>query len=213
MVPRPCIDSRLRSVYNHVKGLNRQEFLTLLVRAAVMRLVVPGHIDSVPAALVELLENDMIPRVKRVVPEVLLADKNDFRRDICYARETSEALSRHESTLRMIFDRYAQGEGRWSSASHLVGDELHALDLLGYDEWQKMMAELQLIDGQFADRDATWCFVSSRLRVRNESTTRGRAKLLQLSFEDFLEVWIRGGPLPHIPIAAPAAAGRVTHMN
>ena len=35
--------------------------------------VLPGHVDSVPAAIRELLAVDMIPAVSRVVPEVELS--------------------------------------------------------------------------------------------------------------------------------------------
>ena len=54
-----------------------------------------------------------------------------------------------------------------------------------------MMEHLALVDGQFGERQATGAFVLSRMRVQREAETKGRARLLQLCFEDWLESLVR----------------------
>ena len=167
--------------YNHKKGLNRQEFVSFVVRAAVMRHVAFGEFTDVPAAIEQLLGTDMIPKIRQAVPS--LAPANEFRAALCYQEETSDVFSRHIVSLRTIFDRYAYGAGQ-------VNDKTNDRRLLGFDEWQELVDHLGLVDSQFAERQAGLCFILSRMRTTLESTTQGRAKVLQLSFEDFLEALV-----------------------
>ena len=59
------------------------------------------------------------------------------------------------------------------------------------NEWEELVGDFKWMDSQFVQRDVSICFVTSRLRAVKEADTKGRAKLLQLSFEDFLEVLVR----------------------
>ena len=84
-------------------------------------------------------------------------------------------LQRHEASLRLVYERYAYGTGA-------VGNELDSRKLLGMDEWASLMGDLDWIDGAcFHERDASLCFVFSRLRVVHEANTKGRAKVRRLS--------------------------------
>ena len=49
------------------------------------------------------------------------------------------------------------------------------------------MRDLRLADRALTQRFVTLIFVWSRMRVVDEASAKERARLLQLSFEDFLE--------------------------
>ena len=192
--------------YNHKKGLNRQEFLSLLVRASVMRFMMPGPTAAAPTAgrvspvagksdlvghaakaMEMLLHEQLFPRLRAELPEWQLTPANEFRRKFCYVESTSNIFASYQSSLRALYDHYAHGDGR-------LGDELASTKRLGFGEWQKMLDHLALVDGPesgFGERQATGAFVLARSRVVREAETKGRAKLLQLCFEDWLEALVR----------------------
>ena len=179
--------------YNHKKGLNRQEFFNLLVRAAVMRFMMPqiGSSDSSPPPLTDasvaikaLLSEQMLPRLRAAIPAWQLEDINDFRKRHLYTEATTEVFGRHLAALRAIYDQYAYGDGK-------SGNELSSTKRLSIDEWRRLLDHLALIDSEFGDRQATAAFVLSRNRVVHEADTKGRARLLQLCFEDWLEALVR----------------------
>lgn len=179
--------------YNHVKALNRQEFLCLLVKAAVLRHVsAPSarHSD-VGSALDELIAVDILPAIAKADPAAL-APANDFRQKWCYTEATSEVLRRHAPSLRAMFAHYSIGDGR-------VGDALNSASLMSMEEWRTLLSHLALVDSQFGEREATQCFVRSRMRAVRESETRGRARLLQLYFEDFMEAVVRVALVKAVP--------------
>lgn len=110
----------------------------------------------------------------------------------CYIEETSEVLRRHAASLRFIYDHYAYGLGA-------IGDAMDDKRLLGFEEYRDFLLDCGVIDAQFVEREANWSFVSARMRVIKEATERGRAKLLQLGFEDFLESLVRIASVKAMP--------------
>jgi len=168
----------------------------LLVRAATLRhIAMPGgrHTD-VAAALSQLLSSEILPKASRGDRQLLLSN-NYFREMNCYTAETSDVLRKYHLSVRLIFERYAIGEGR-------AGDRLDSIDLMSIEEWRTLVSHLDLVDMQFREREATQCFMRSRMRVVQESETRGRAKLLQLCYEDFLEALVRVAHLKATPTDA-----------
>jgi hypothetical protein len=186
--PRP-------DLFNHKKGINRQEFVQLLVHAACMRYVLHDgrQIDDVPSALELLFEADVLPSCN---PE-MLDDPSDFRRDHCYTEQTDEVLRKHEPSLRLLYEHAAYGDGA-------IGGLL-SRKLLDLGEWRFLLDRLGLVDWQFEERSVRNTFVRSRMRVVSESASRGRAKLLQLSFEDFCEALVRMSRLKALPTDADVA--------
>lgn len=177
--------------FNHKKGLNRQEFLDFIVRAAVMRHCHLAVAEDVPKAVQTLITVDMLPRIKIFDP-LALEPANAFRRSSCYTEETSECLKKHAASLRLVYEGYAYGDGA-------IGSKFEDKRLLGIEEYRDLMLDLGFIDSQFAERDATWCFVMSRMRTVSEAELKGRIKLLQLQFEDFLEALVRIASLKALP--------------
>ena len=163
----------------------------MLVRAAVMRR--PNRGD-VAAALGELLSTDILPRMRAVEP-LAMQPPNAFRQQHCYTRDVTKVLERHGEALRVLYDFYAHGTGGGANA-------FKDKSLLGMDEWMSLLHDFDLLDTQLTERDATRCFVYARLRAIKESTTKGRAKLLQLSFEDSLEAIVRLATFKALPTDA-----------
>ncbi len=168
--------------YNHKKGLNRQEFLSFVVRAAILRHINHGTLSDVPEAIEQLVARDLLPKVQSLHPG--LAPANDFRDLACYTEATHNVIKQYTPALKNVYQCYAIGKGD-------VGDKLHDRKLLGLDEWQELLDDLGWLDSQFGERLAGWCFLLSRMRVGVEAELKGSAKLLQLSYEDWLEALVR----------------------
>jgi hypothetical protein len=180
--------------YNHMKGLNRQEFVSFIVRAAIMRHIQFGTLSDVPEAIEQLLAHDLLPRVRALNPG--LAPPDDFRDLACYTEDTHDVISQFTPALRIIYQSYACG------ANEGVGDKLHDRKLLGMDEWFELLEDLGWLDAQFGERLAGLCFVFSRLRVCVEAELKGRIKMLQLSYEDWLEALVRVAASKALPTDA-----------
>ena len=122
---------------------------------------------------------DMEPRVRALDPEALVP-ANTFRREHCYTARTSAVLQVHVEALRCLYDYYAHGTGE-------AGNALNATNLLSYEEWRELLGDFDIVDVQFGEREASRCFILSRMRAIKEGVKQGRAKVLQWSFEDMLE--------------------------
>ena len=175
--------------YNHKKGLNRQEFLELLVRAANLCFVQPGEISDVPDAISHLITTCILPQMQLRSP-MALQNSNDFRLQHCYNEQTDSVLRRHEAALKAIYQAYS---------SNTQETELLTKRLLDINEWRELLDDLEFIDRQFNEREARMCFVWSRMRVIREGDPKSRKKLLQLSFEDFLEAIVRVATMKALP--------------
>lgn len=165
--------------YNPKRGVNRQELMACFVRIAVMRHILMRTETSVHRALQLLFEE-----LAAGVPPPAKQLSNEFRDRCCYREETDAVLRRHEEWLRRLFKIYAHGDGA-------LFQTLNDTSLLGIDEWHQIVLDCNLIDTQFGLDDATGSFIWSRMRAIVESADASRAKIIQLSFEDFLEALVR----------------------
>ena len=165
------------------KALNRTEFLFALILLSINRYVLPGKIVDVSEALQRLLDVDI---QSRVGPS-LLAPSNHFRRSHCYTEGVSEELLEKERELRLLFT-VVSGGGRGREA-----------ELLSLKEWKDMLRALNLIQADLTDRDATLCFVWSRMVVIDPRTRLGHLKESHLPFEGFLEAICRLAILKGLP--------------
>ena len=162
--------------------MSSEEFLSLVVRGALMRYMEQGDEVDAAAAVARLVAVDMLPQFRQLFKGLQAADV--FRDAHCYTEQTHAVLLRHAPSLTAVYERYAHGRGD-------VGDRLRDRRLLGLDEWQDLMADLGWVDGQFGERLVAWTFAFSRMRVIAEASAFGRARVLQLSYEDFLEALTR----------------------
>ena len=177
---------KLNAQSDVARALNRQEWLQMLVRIAVLRYVTPGVVQGVPAALSELLSMDLMPKTDRRTWQ----DTFTFRDRYLYIQDVDTVLRHFETSLRSLFVVYAKGDG-------MLGDEMRSLKLIDYYEWRQLMRDLRFYDEDYKDREASLTFAWSRMRVIDER--KSAVKLTQLSFEDFLECFVRIATLKAIP--------------
>ena len=174
------------------KALNRTEFLFALILVSINRYVLSGKIADVSEALQRLLDVDI---QSRVGPS-LLAPSNHFRRSHCYTEAVSSELLNSERELRLLF-AIVSGGGRGKEA-----------ELLSLKEWKDMLRALNLIQADLTDRDATLCFVWSRMVVIDPRTRMGHLKESHLPFEGFLEAICRLAILKGLPTDHDIKAGK-----
>ena len=170
-------------------GINRQEWLQMLVRIAAMRYVYSGAMKSLPAALTEFIFVDLMPKVDRRA----LQDTWTFREELCYSQDTDEMLREYEGPLRALFKVYGRDD------SGMLDGELNSNALIDYSEWRVLLRDLQLYDEDFKDREASLTFSWCRMRVIDERPLKAVAKVSQLTFEDFLEAFVRVATLKVLP--------------
>jgi hypothetical protein len=179
--------------FNKDKALNRYEFLQLLVRIAIIRYVLTRQIPDVSDALHELFNQVLDQKLDNAV----LQDSDIFRKKYCYIRSTTDVLTKYEPSLRVLYNMYAQADQ--GDGKGLNMGIANKKDKISYEEWQRLTRDLRLLDESFTPRLATLCFTWSKMRVIDESSLKGRAKLLHLSFEDFLEALVRMACMKGLP--------------
>ena len=169
-------------------ALSRHEFVCLLVRAAIARYVLSGDVRDVSEAVRRLLRDVIAPKLAPMAAE----DADAFRRKCCYVEPTDAVLRKHEEALRAMFERYAGEEGAPGEGApgEVAPGEVAPL-LMRFVEWKEFCIDLHLVDDHLTLRDATLCFALSRMRVADEHTERGWQRTTTLSFEDFLEAFVR----------------------
>ena len=172
-------------------ALNRHEWLEIVVRTAIARYVLPRVVRDVSEAVRRLIADDVKPRVDSAA----LQDSNAFRLHCCYTAEVDGALRRHEESLRNMFERYAGGDSRHDASSPDAA-------LMGIDEWREFILDLGLLDDAFTQREVTLSFLWARMRSHDEQTERGWKRTTNLTFEDFLEAFVRVATLKAMPTDA-----------
>eukprot|EP00966_Prymnesium_polylepis_P209842 4860132-Prymnesium_polylepis.3 len=100
-----------------------------------------------------------------------------------------------------------------------IGDAMRSTKLLDYEEWKCFCRDFKLMDTDFTTREVALTFVWSRMRVKDITK---KAKIIQLCFEDFLEVSggaaatiphrFRGANTFHLPVP-PHATGELARIS
>uniref|UniRef100_A0A7S2HU36 Uncharacterized protein n=1 Tax=Haptolina brevifila TaxID=156173 RepID=A0A7S2HU36_9EUKA len=144
---------------------------------------------SVAEALRGLLLEDLVN-----VPSWCRAQMNmrRFRDECCYIQDVDATFREWESSLRAIYRVYSGGDGA-------IGDEMHSNKLMDVAEWRTLLRDVQLMDESIRPKEATLIFVLSRMRVVDERPVTSKARLCQLTFEDFLEALVRMSTVKVLP--------------
>uniref|UniRef100_A0A7S4C2M6 Uncharacterized protein n=1 Tax=Chrysotila carterae TaxID=13221 RepID=A0A7S4C2M6_CHRCT len=175
----------------HPRMLGRHKFMQCLIRSAAMRYVATGRVSRLSDALEELLQTDIRPRVSS---ECLLLEEADaFRKRHLYTEQMNEVLCKHEPSLRAIYAAFGTAAGAISTG------ELRSPDLLDYSEWLQFVESAALLDGRVTPRQGALCFLASRMAVINESSHDSRMRMVNLTFEDFMEAIVRMSCLKALP--------------
>ena len=188
--PEKKTTKRKRFEHNSKLGFTRAEFMQCLCRVAVARYVLTGRakLTDVSDALVKLFET-----MKAKCDPATRQDSNEFRDKYCYTQATDSALRMYEPALRMLYERYAKGDGD-------VGKkQAESNKLLSVVEWVQLARDLAIIDDDLSIDDARLIFLWSRMRVIDENALKSREKVENLSFWDFLEAIVRAALCKALP--------------
>jgi hypothetical protein len=171
------------------RALNRQEFMQILVRIAIVRFVLTKEEQDVSAAVERLFSQIIAPAMREV--DGVAQDSNEFRRTACFTFDMSDMLKDCLSSIRAVFEVYA------NTLSHEANTNVNTR--MSLDEWLSLLHDTDLIDAEFSVKEAMLAFVWSRQLVVDERLHANRVKLLNLGFEDFMEALIRTSTMKALP--------------
>lgn len=107
-------------------------------------------------------------------------------------QDVDEILCYFEGSLRTLFKVYALGDGA-------IGDELNSTTLMSFGEWKEFCRDIRLLDADFTAREQSLAFIWCRMRVVDEERYESMTKIIQLSFEDFLDAIIHIATIKALP--------------
>ena len=178
--------------FNKGSSLNRQEFLQTLVRCAIGVYVKRGTIGDVSDSVNQLCVANLLPCMQQRCPNAL-QNSNAFRTRFCYIEATSLVLEANISSLRALYENYAE-------VSHAAGDALRDDALMSIGEWLTFVKQMGLVTSkQLSIAQAKSIFVWSRIRSVDGSSDRAEIRLRHLMFEDFLEALVRMATMMAFP--------------
>lgn len=182
------------------RSLNREEWLAVLTQIALNKYVAATELLPAGDAVQRLVDVDLTPNL----PWTCFHDADAFRSRFCYIEHTESVLRQYEPSLRMLYNAFAYGDGA-------IGDEVRSTKYMDIDELYAFVDRLDYVDECVTWREVKQAFVWSRLLVIDEQSAKGRAKLTQLSFEDFLEMVVRLAYMMALPSDAELAERDAIH--
>ena len=181
-------------------SLNRAEYMSVMVQFMLLKYLT-GQKLPIEDGIKRFFE-DLVARV----PRECLHDPNAFRTNFCYIEETDLALRAYESSLKVLYHAFAFGTGA-------VGDAILTVKLLDLMEYLQLITHLDLVDPFTTMREVRLNFLFSRMMVIDENITKGRQKIVQLNFEDFLELVVRFAYIMAMPTDQDLFDLGVTHAG
>jgi len=132
------------------------------------------------------------------LPLLARCDHDDFRNYKLYTPEVEDVFRKHIHSLRVCYKHYSgvDYDGYFSSG-----------DALSLDEFVTLLSEADLLDNCLTRREAGHVFVHSQMFIADE--VKRREKLLNLSFEGFLEALGRLTLFKAMPTASQLVASKV----
>jgi len=163
--------------FNSKSALNRQEWLQVLVRCAILL----HSKRDVSESVNELLTHNLL----RLLPPAALQNSNAFRKRFCYLEAPTTVLESHRQSLFALYDAYAQ-------VSHGMQDRLKDDSLMSIGEWLTFVRHVGLVEsGQVTELAAKQIFLWSRIRTAKDLSGASEAKLRHITPTDFLEALVR----------------------
>ena len=192
---------KVEEKYNRKKALDRQEFLQVLVRAAVMKYISTGKVDDVSTAVHAFFSMDINPRADRTIFRDPNASRNDF-----YKEEIDLVLRKHQVSLRLVFQKTCIING--------ISMEVPMVNkLVSYVDYKEFLHLFNIINIDLTERDATLCFCWSRMSCLDEQDEKMRTRWTHLAFEDFLEALCRLAALKALPTDEEIAEAGVSNAG
>jgi hypothetical protein len=187
--------------FNQKRSLNRFEWLGVLAQ-----LVLERNVKGRGMAIEAAVENFFLETVQPNLPAGCVQDSNSFRSDCCYTEEVDLVLKAYDSSLRNIYEAFAYGTGA-------IGDAVLSTKLLDVTEFNELVYRLDLIDSCLTQREVRLNFIWSRMMVIDEGSVKGRSSVLQLRYEDFLELVVRFAYVKALPTAAELDEAGASHAG
>jgi hypothetical protein len=169
------------------RTLGRHEWLHALVRIAALRYVTPGErtvkkLGTISDALRYVFHIDCASHADRA----LFQHSNDFRVRHCYPVAMDMVLQEHEALLRAFHLCFATED-----STPLFDRAKREALLMPLEAFMEFSKAFGLVDKDVSQRDVTLAFTWSRMLVVNEHSPAAKRKRAGLSFEDFLEAFVR----------------------
>ena len=182
-----AVDARaaLAGADRRQKALSRIEFIMAFIDAAIAKFVHGGVEPTASEAL-----DKLIARVCAKVPLKFLAPANVFRAKFAYTAEVNEVLKRHETSLRNLFT---------GLASVSKSDTSGQTTMMDLRAWLLSLQILGITGPDVAERDASLCYIWSRMVVIDTSTAKGVKREIMLPWEGWLEALCRLSVLKALP--------------
>ena len=165
---------------NEDRGLTRFELLETFVRFATTKY--EGQIADVSDAVAKFVAEDLGPKL----PKVATFDRDDFRRDRLYNRETDRMLRTHLAPLKALYALYGPSEG--GKPTFNLGSLRRLLSDLAFLAWDIHCLSLPKV---------RLAFFNSRMVVVDE--IKQRHKFMTLSFIEFVEALARVADSMNVP--------------
>ena len=128
------------------------------------------------AAVARFMNDDIFPKLKQAhIPPTM------FRLTQLYTADVDTLIQRRLPSLKAIFDVLV-ARGKSTTRRH---------KLLGVVDWLAFLKAANITGPDASERDATLCFVWSRMCVVDERTELGHLREENLPFEGFLEAIVR----------------------
>lgn len=173
------------------KMFSRVEFYAAIVAISIKKYVEPKIITDASDAFEHFMANDILPKLKQQQ-----ASPTEFRLRHLYTEALDAVLRPKLPTLRVIFEGLV-ARGKSTGRRH---------KLLSLQDWIAFIKAAHISGTDATDRDATLCFVWSRMCVTDERTEVAHLREEMLPFEGFLEALCRLSTLKAFPNDAEIAA-------
>jgi len=181
--------------------LDREEWI-----AVVTQMFLRKHVESGGMGVAEAVQAFFIDDIAHNVPSMCLQDSNRFRAEYCYIEATDMVLRKYENSLRNLYEAFAKGDGA-------IGHAVFTTKLMDFGEYMEMVNRFELIDPFVTQREIRLAFVWCRMVVEDEKWIKGRQKVVQLHFEDFLELIVRLAHMTALPTEDELADACMAHAG
>ena len=122
-----------------------------------------------------------------------LQNSNVFRARYCYIEQTAEVLKHATSSIKSLYDRYAEviqdGSNVLSSSNAMsIGEWLTFVDHIGFFDYRLL-----------THFEAKLVFLWSRVRAMSDRSNRSEMRLRHLQLKDFMEALVRLSVMVALP--------------
>ena len=167
----------------HKGNLVRHHWLHALVRVAILRYYMSGKrsvvaSNNIPDAIERTL-NDILANCDVAITQC----SDHFRRAHCYSAAMQATLTESAPSLRSLFTAFNTKDTKMGKM-----DDVTRMSL---SEWLEFLEAFHLTGIDVSTRSARLAFIWSRPFVVNEHRLQSQQRLAALSFEDFLEAFVR----------------------